>query len=110
MPTLNAPASLDAFAPGTAPIAINGISVADVDLANGIAPGETDFMRFEVQVLDNTDTRVAAAQLNYTAADPTSGGATIPARAPIRWWCRAPKRNQRIPDIWMVASLPTSCR
>ena len=50
VPTLNAPASLDAFAPGDStnhhP---RDFTLADVDLANGITLGETDFIRFEVQ-------------------------------------------------------------
>ena len=78
VPTLNAPGSLDAFAPGAGTTGITGITLADVDLADGITAGETNFVRVEVRVLDNTDTLVAAAQLNYTAADPAapaSGGA-----------------------------------
>jgi CshA-type fibril repeat protein len=75
VPTLAAPASLDAFAAGAGTTAITGVSVADLDLADGIQTGETDFIRVEVQVLDNANALVAAAQLNYGAADPGGGSA-----------------------------------
>ena len=75
VPTLAAPASLDAFAAGAGTTPITGVSVADLDLADGIQTGETDFIRVEVQVLDNANALVAAAQLNYGAADPSGGSA-----------------------------------
>jgi hypothetical protein len=75
VPTLSAPASLDAFATGASTTAITGVTLADVDLADGISAGEADFVRVEVQVLDNADSPVAAAQLNYAAADPVGANA-----------------------------------
>ncbi len=77
VPTLAAPATLDAFAAGTGTTSITGVSVADLDLADGIQSGETDFIRIEVQVLDSADALVAGAQLNYTAADPSGGNAYV---------------------------------
>lgn len=45
--------------------AIPGITLADPDLANGVTAGETDFVRIEVQVLDNANAAVSAAQLQF---------------------------------------------
>jgi len=77
-PTLNtATTSLDAFASGAGTTAIPGITLADPDLANGVTAGETDFVRIEVQVLDNANAAVSAAQLNFGASDPSGGNAFI---------------------------------
>ncbi|MGV8803354.1 MAG: cadherin-like domain-containing protein, partial [Polaromonas sp.] len=76
-PTLSAPSSLDAFAAGAATTAIPGITLTDLDLADGVQPGETDFIRVEVQVLDSANALVSAGQLNYGAADPTGGSALV---------------------------------
>ncbi len=77
-PTLNtATTSLDAFASGAGTTAITGITLADPDLANGVTAGETDFVRIEVQVLDNANAAVSAAQLNFGASDPSGGNAFI---------------------------------
>jgi hypothetical protein len=81
VPTLSAPASLDAFATGASTTAITGVTLADVDLADGISAGEADFVRVEVQVLDNADSPVAAAQLNYAAADPVGANAFFSGKA-----------------------------
>ena len=77
VPTLAAPASLDAFAAGAGTTAITGVTLADLDLANGVTAGETDFVRIEVQVLDNAHALVGTALLSYGAADPFGGSAFL---------------------------------
>lgn len=77
VPTLAAPASLDAFAAGAGTTAIPGVTLADLDLADGVTAGETDFARVEVQVLDNANALVGTALLSYAAADPIGGSAFL---------------------------------
>ena len=74
LPTLVTPASIDAFAAGAGVTAITGVALTDADLA-ALRPGETDFVRAEVRVLDSGNAAVAAALLNYGAADPAGGSA-----------------------------------
>jgi len=77
VPELDAPDSLDAFAPGTNTTEISGITVDDLDLDDGIQSNETDFMRVELSVLNNSDSLVDSGQLNYTATDPSGGNASV---------------------------------
>ncbi|MEF8843520.1 MAG: Ig-like domain-containing protein, partial [Haloarculaceae archaeon] len=77
VPELDAPDSLDAFASGAGTTAIPTITVDDPDLDDGIQSNETDFMRVELSVLDNADNPVTDAELDYTAADPSSDSALV---------------------------------
>ena len=77
VPELDAPDSLDAFASGNNTTAIPGITLDDLDLDDGIGTGETDFIRVELSVLDNAGDPVTAAQLNYSATDPSGGSAFV---------------------------------
>ena len=74
LPTFVAPASIDAFAAGAGATAITGVALTDADLA-ALRPGETDFVRAEVWVLDSGNAAVAAALLNCGATDPAGGSA-----------------------------------
>ncbi len=65
--------TLDVFASGGGTVNITGVSVDDPDLAVIISGSEEDFIRVEVEVLDNSNAAVAGAQLSYTGADPSSG-------------------------------------
>ncbi|AFJ01674.1 hypothetical protein Q7C_501 [Methylophaga frappieri] len=64
---ISGPDNLDVFAAGAATTAVPVITLADLDLDDGITAGETDFMRIEVSVVGT-----GANLLNYTAADPSS--------------------------------------
>ncbi|MEZ5483183.1 MAG: cadherin-like domain-containing protein [Porticoccaceae bacterium] len=64
---ISGPDNLDVFAVGAATTAVPVVTLADLDLDDGITAGETDFMRIEVSVLGT-----GANLLNYTAADPSS--------------------------------------
>lgn len=77
VPTLAVPARVDAFASGSGTTTISGITLADPDLANGVAAGETDFVRVEIQILDNANALVAAGLLSYSATDPSGGAAFV---------------------------------
>ena len=77
LPTLTVPSRINAFAAGAGTTAVAGISITDIDMTDGLTSGETDFIRVEVQVLDNADALVAAAQLSYTASDPSGGLAYV---------------------------------
>ena len=76
-PTLVAPANLDAFAANAATTPIPGVTLADIDLTDGVSTGESDFVRVEVQVLDTANALVGTAQLSYGAVDPSGGSAFL---------------------------------